>query len=513
MAQVTSLYDAIGKFDWDEASLACRRNPIEAQTWVRREGADFLPLHSACARKPPLSFVIDLIDAFPEAARAKDDSGMYPLHYACGNRASKAVIEHLVDCFPRAVQQADPQGMLPLHYIAQWGPSEDGVVELLLNEFSEGGVVLNIEGKSPLDLCREANYDDWEKIYALMERSYCSSRKEGVPREISAKSPRLVSVSRERERESRTSSRGRASERNCDAASDSSTKLSSRLHKRRSLSAKTHSNEHLAPPRSQTAFSFGEEMEANRSEIPSARRSAKSPLSSSHGCSQDIEDYREGSSFDLTSKPSSILRKERSSSHDHSEWASSTGTKYDTRDEGSTPRYYQDEYRATPQSLDHIRASSGSHGSQTHSNHSRDNIPAIATSLVSPRYFDMVTPRSSGRGTFYSEQSTPRCSSRVVFDFTNDSTPPSSSPMNNHFVSNRSREKLVQMHALRHQSHENNIDMQRLANENMELRAKLTDYELIQNENTQLRAKLAKMQEVQHDFSRMAEIFEDLVRS
>ena len=433
-----SLYDAIGKSNWDEATLAVRRNPNEAQTWVRREESKFLPLHSACARHPPSSFVFDLIEAYPEAVQSKDDSGMLPLHYACGNRASKAVIELLLSPYPHAAQEADPQGMLPIHYVAQWGPSQDGVVELLMNAFAEGALMLNFEGKSPMELCEQANYDGWEKIYALMERHYySSSRKGGVPQEISAKSPISSSVSRrDRDRESR--------------------KIMPQIS-----------------ARSGDAFSFDEEIDAKRAETSSILRNAKSPRSS-RDWSQEVEHYRTGST-----KPSSILRKERAASYDHSD-------QLDRRDEGSTPR-----------------ATGGSYESLTHSSSSREiNIAAIASSYVSPRHFDMVTPRSSGRGrrspsAFQFGQTTPRSSYRVAFDCMNDSN--THSPDLNQ-QRNRHHQSLV------------NMNVEYLANENTELRAKLADYELIQKENTQLRAKLVKMQEVQRECSRLFGKCEDLAK-
>jgi hypothetical protein len=420
-----SLYDAIGKSDWDEATIAVRRNPIEAQTWVRREESKFLPLHSACARHPPSSFVFDLIEAYPEAVQSKDDSGMLPLHYACGNRASKAVIELLLSPYPHAAQEADPQGMLPIHYVAQWGPSQDGVVESLMNAFAEGALMLNFEGKSPLELCEQANYDGWENIYALMERHYDFSRRGGVPQEISAKSPISSSVSRrERDRESRK----------------------------------------IMP------FSFDEEIDAKRAETSSILRSAKSPRSS-RDWSQEVEHYRTDSS-----KPSSILRKERAASYDHSD-------QLDRRDEGSTPR-------ATGESYESLTSSR------------EINIAAIATSHVSPRHFDMVTPRSSGRGrrspsAFQFGQTTPRSPYRVAFDCMNDS--------------NTHSNDLNQQRNRHHQSLMN-MNVEFLANENMELRAKLADYELIQKENTQLRAKLVKMQEVQRECSRLFGMCEDLAK-
>ena len=526
---VTSLYDAIVKSDWDKASHACRRSPIEAKTWVvrrdpeRREGAGgdddilwrFLPLHSACARRPPLKFVIDLLNAYPDAARAKDESGMYPIHYACGNRASKSVIKELVECFPRALQEADPQGMLPLHYIAQWGPSEDGVVELLMDVCAEGALALNSERMSPLDLCREANYDDWEKVLAVMEDKVTDLRRIGkrmelgVPREIEArledppptaevrtgtKSPRSLSVpTKERSlSQSRMSSRGRYQEKE--------------VRKERSLSP---------------------------SRVSSRGRSR----------SREIEVYDEDSS-DSSRNLSRNFRKMRSSTPSrksslrvHSEWAPAS-TKYDERDEVSTPRARINESRATPRSLQSLRADLSTHSieSLAHANPTGESRLGIESSLVSPRYCEMITPRSSGRGvsshasprtprssgrgSFHYGQQTPRSTRSVVFDFTNDpipsNLPPPRPPHSPSLVKNylTDRETMAQLQIMNHLSKEK-MDEQyqdHLAKENMELRAKLAEYEMMKAENTHLRAKLAKTQEVQVELSRIVEIFGGLTR-
>ena len=523
---VTSLYDAIVKSDWDKASHACRHSPIEAKTWVvrrdteRRKGAGgdgdilwrFLPLHSACARRPPLKFVIDLLNAYPDAARAKDESGMYPIHYACGNRASKSVIKELVECFPRALQEADPKGMLPLHYIAQWGPSEDGVVELLMDVRAESALALNSESMSPLDLCKEANYDDWGKVLAVMEDKVTDLRRIGkrmelgVPLEIEArledppptaevrrgtKSPRSSSVPLT---QSRMSSRGRYQEKEA--------------RKEPSLS---------------------------RSRVPS------------RGRSREIEVYDEDSS-DSSRELSRSHRKMRSSSPSrrsslrvHSEWAPAS-TKYDERDEVSTPRARNNERRATPRSLQSFRAdlSTLSIESLAHPNPTRGSRLEIASSLASPRYCDMITPRSSGRGvgfqfsprtprssgrgSFHSGLQTPRSTRSVVFDFTNDPIPrshdmnlppppppPSPSLVNNHLLD---REKMAQLQVMNRLSKENMDEKYQdyLAKENMELRAKLAEYEMMKAENTHLRAKLAKTQEVQIELSRIVELFGGLTR-
>ena len=79
----TALYKCITEEDWPEAMSAVEKSPREARTWVVRRDPDsgsiswkFLPLHSACARRPPLDVVTALLDAFPEAAEKVDDQGM-----------------------------------------------------------------------------------------------------------------------------------------------------------------------------------------------------------------------------------------------------------------------------------------------------------------------------------------------------------------------------------------------------------------------------------------------------
>ncbi|KAL3817347.1 hypothetical protein ACHAXA_006613 [Cyclostephanos tholiformis] len=484
---VTSLYEAISKSDWEKASKVCRRNPIEAKTWVvrrepeMRESADgeskilwsFLPLHSACARRPPSSFVIDLLDAYPDAAGLKDEAGMYAIHYACGNRASKSVITELVKCYPRALQEADPHGMLPLHYIAQWGPSEDGIVELLMVFYAEGTLALNSEGMSPLDLCREANYDDWEKVLTLMKDKvavlHIKRMETGVPREIEArhevncfvtddrkgiKSQRSSSVSRKEQYSSRSRNASAGPSRELEVRSSSQSGMSSRGRFRDSLDSPTKASPRLRKERS----------------LSQSRRSA---------------------SYKLSERTPSRI-------------------KCDARDAVSTPRSHHSRHLES-------RRADLSIESHTLSNPSRDSRLGTASSLVSPRYCEMVTPRSSGRGcnslvspqtprstgraNSYSFIPSPRSTRSVVFDFTSDSIPrshdmnvptpppppPPSPSMNPHYQGY-------------------------LAKENMELRVKLANYEIMEAENTQLRAKLAKMQDVQFELNRIVEVFEGLTR-
>ena len=53
---------------------------------------------------------------------------MLPLHYACVAKCTRDVLYQLLISFPQAPLKEDPNGMLPLHYLAQWGPSDVGVI-------------------------------------------------------------------------------------------------------------------------------------------------------------------------------------------------------------------------------------------------------------------------------------------------------------------------------------------------------------------------------------------------
>ena len=163
---ITRLYEAITNEDWDEAIDAVKSAPAEARTWVVRHHPDgeimwrFLPLHSACARQPPVELVSALLDAYRPAASTCDDQGLYPLHYAAGNQASSAVIKTLLLNHPDATAEADPTGMLPLHYLAKWGPSDKLCLDILLLTNQKAALDKTEEGETALELALEGEYEE-----------------------------------------------------------------------------------------------------------------------------------------------------------------------------------------------------------------------------------------------------------------------------------------------------------------------------------------------------------------
>ncbi|GAX19186.1 hypothetical protein FisN_4Lh229 [Fistulifera solaris] len=179
---LTELYKAITDQSWDDAIAICKRDPMQAATWVVRhydEEEDteeqeimwrFLPIHSACARHPPAAVVDALIKAYPDGPKCIDDQGMYALHYACGNQASQDVIRSLLVCCPEATRIRDPRGMLPIHYLACWGPSSVAVVDMIL--VAHRGVInaRDDEGKTPLDLAEESEYPQRDDVIVVLKR-------------------------------------------------------------------------------------------------------------------------------------------------------------------------------------------------------------------------------------------------------------------------------------------------------------------------------------------------------
>lgn len=179
---ITELYQAITDQDWETAIAFCRNDPVQAATWVVRHYEDeedgeereimwrFLPLHSACARQPPVGLVQALIKAYPDGPKCVDDQGMYALHYACGNQASREVIRLLLSNNSDAAKIPDPRGMLPIHYLACWGPSSISVIDMLLVAYRDVADMRDDEGKTALDLAMESDYQDHEAVVGALEK-------------------------------------------------------------------------------------------------------------------------------------------------------------------------------------------------------------------------------------------------------------------------------------------------------------------------------------------------------
>jgi len=177
----TDLYNHICDSDWESALYCIDADPIEAKIWVvKRQMGDFpdgeiacrfLPLHSACARQPPLSVISSLLDSYPEGAAIRDDNGMYPLHYACANQASPEVIQLLLSTFPEAnFFRVETNGNLPVHLVAQWGASSVSVIDILLENSISLACAKDFHDNSPLEIALAAGaYENRKGIIHRLE--------------------------------------------------------------------------------------------------------------------------------------------------------------------------------------------------------------------------------------------------------------------------------------------------------------------------------------------------------
>lgn len=164
----TLLYLHISDSDWYQTLHSIQDNPTQARIWVvktenkgkrNQSQCRFLPLHSACAREPPLVVVSALLEAYPEGAGKKDDNGMCPLHYATANHASAEVVRVLINYYPQALfQRVESSGALPIHLAAQWGVSSISVMEHILENNNSLAAARDGDGLCPLEIAIDADY-------------------------------------------------------------------------------------------------------------------------------------------------------------------------------------------------------------------------------------------------------------------------------------------------------------------------------------------------------------------
>lgn len=112
----------------------------------------------------------ELIKEYPEGVNECDDQGMYPLHYACGNQAALRVVRTLTQYGADARHiRCTANNMLPLHYLAQWGPSEIEIFDVLLENCHETLHLKDTDGLTCLDLATEGDYPERDNVIQLLE--------------------------------------------------------------------------------------------------------------------------------------------------------------------------------------------------------------------------------------------------------------------------------------------------------------------------------------------------------
>ncbi|KAL3793837.1 hypothetical protein ACHAWO_012706 [Cyclotella atomus] len=98
---------------------------------LKEDAFNRLPLHIACLTSAPVEVVESLLRNYPEGARCKDSIGRLPIHYACAHDVEEEVIVMLLRAFPASAGCGDNNGWLPLHVACRRGLSVNVVRQLI----------------------------------------------------------------------------------------------------------------------------------------------------------------------------------------------------------------------------------------------------------------------------------------------------------------------------------------------------------------------------------------------
>jgi hypothetical protein len=112
---ISQLHLLFRKEDWSLATTLLQSYPELAQTWHfverlydGRYGGTVLPIHAACALRPPPSFLEMLATLYPKGLSEKDkEFERVPLHVACRGVAESGVIRVLCEMEPLCVGEKD----------------------------------------------------------------------------------------------------------------------------------------------------------------------------------------------------------------------------------------------------------------------------------------------------------------------------------------------------------------------------------------------------------------------
>ena len=110
-----------------------------------------LPLHCACAVRPPNLDILDLLfsEDLEETITKENGFGELPFHLACSSRSSLKILEVLMLDPPRFSRIPNRQGNLALHLACRHGASID-VLEFLLKANPSGASTHNHSGELPV---------------------------------------------------------------------------------------------------------------------------------------------------------------------------------------------------------------------------------------------------------------------------------------------------------------------------------------------------------------------------
>jgi hypothetical protein len=187
----TELFKALQQRDWGAALQCLHRKPTEAKTWIYRE-TDFpqsqllwklLPLHAAIAIGAPAYLILELLQAYPDAAKKWDSKRSLPIHIAAAridlDLDGERILYHLLRVFPESAGVKNGKGLTPIElaFGAQLRKDKHAKKQLLLGsenrEPEEEGFELQLEMRDVIENYKSDGNEP--SNWALIDASLSSS--------------------------------------------------------------------------------------------------------------------------------------------------------------------------------------------------------------------------------------------------------------------------------------------------------------------------------------------------
>ena len=130
---------------WSDAFVRIVEHPNDASSWIEKTTRGYslwkvLPLHASVILGAPSYLILEILNAYPLAARKRDMNGSLPIHLACSridthpNGEGEKIVNHLIRAFPDCIDIEDGKGNTAISLIRQQGKDVEPYFDILSDE-------------------------------------------------------------------------------------------------------------------------------------------------------------------------------------------------------------------------------------------------------------------------------------------------------------------------------------------------------------------------------------------
>jgi len=130
---------------WSDAFVRIVEHPNDASSWIEKTTRGYslwkvLPLHASVILGAPSYLILEILNAYPLAARKRDMNGSLPVHLACSridihpNGEGEKIVNHLIRAFPDCIDIEDGKGNTAISLIRQQGKDVEPYFDILSDE-------------------------------------------------------------------------------------------------------------------------------------------------------------------------------------------------------------------------------------------------------------------------------------------------------------------------------------------------------------------------------------------